>query len=139
MLEPGEQFTRFEHLDAGGGELDGEREPVEAVTNLGDLAVRGEARMNGFGTLAEELNGLGLGERRNRELPLPSDVQRLPARHEQPQLAARAQKGGHVWDSCTTCSKLSSATRIRRSPTCSASSRLAPSAPATVDTRTPGR
>ena len=28
VLESGEEFARFEHLDAGGGELDREREPV---------------------------------------------------------------------------------------------------------------
>ena len=52
-----------------------------------------------MGPFVEELNGFGLGQRRDRELPLAGDVQRLSARHEQAQLGARAQKGGHVWGS----------------------------------------
>ena len=48
VLEPGEQLARLQHLDAGGGELDREWQPVEPLADLRDLAVRCEARTNGF-------------------------------------------------------------------------------------------
>ena len=70
LLEPGEQRLRGEQLGARGGELDREREAVEADADLGDrgrVRVRhGEVGLDGAGALDEERDRLVLRERRDR-------------------------------------------------------------------------
>ncbi len=70
LLEPGEQRLRREQLRAGGGELDREREAVEADADLGDrgrVRVRhGEVGLDGAGAFDEERDRLVLRERRDR-------------------------------------------------------------------------
>ena len=87
LLESCEQRLGVEHLHPGGGQLDRERQPVEAPADLGgdrvvDLHV-------GDGPLTEELHGGRLGQRTQRVLALRRDPQRLATGHEQ--LSARAR------------------------------------------------
>ena len=68
-----------------------EREVVEARAELGDLVARLEPR-----ALAEERDGLGLGERRHRVLDLALDAQELAARDEQREVGAGLDERGEL-------------------------------------------
>ena len=83
LAEPVEDLRGREDARAGGGELERERQVVEAPAELGDRLVRLEAR-----ALAEELDSLRLGERRHRVLDLAADPQQLPARDQELQVGA---------------------------------------------------
>ena len=80
-----------ERLRAGGGELDGERERVEAAAELGDLVARLE-----LGALAEEGDGLRLRERWDRVLDLALHAQELAARDEESEVGAALKEGGEL-------------------------------------------
>ena len=75
LREALEDLRRRERLRSRGGELDGERERVEAGAQLGDLGGGLELR-----ALAEEGDGFGLGERGHCVLDLAGDAQELAAR-----------------------------------------------------------
>ena len=87
LREALEDLPRRERLRARGGELDRERQVVEARAELGDLVARLEP-----GALAEERDGLGRGERRHRVLDLALDAQELAAGDEQRQVGAGAEQ-----------------------------------------------
>src|SRR2546430_7893311 len=73
-----EDLLGSEDARPGGGELDGERQLVQAPAELGDHPVRLEPR-----ALAEELDRLRLGQGRDRILDLTADPQELPARDQE--------------------------------------------------------
>ena len=77
-----EQLRRVEHLDPRGGELDREREAVEAAADLGDRLGGLEAGCHLSRAGDEELDRLLLGKRRHRVLVLAAEVERLAARDE---------------------------------------------------------
>ena len=81
-VEALEQHRRGERAHAGGGELDREREPVEAPADLGDdLAVavpEREVRPHLAGSAHEERLGVGRGEGRHGQLLLVPQPQRRP-------------------------------------------------------------
>ena len=85
LLEPSEQGRRREELDANGRELDRKWKMVEAAADLEDsrpVAVEREAREDGARSFREELQCLGLLERRDLILVLGGEMQRRPARRE---------------------------------------------------------
>ncbi len=86
-----QDLGRGERLRAGGGELDGEREVVQARAELGDLVGGLE-----LGARAEEGDGLGGGERGDRVLDLAGDAQELAARDEQGEVGAGLQELGEL-------------------------------------------
>jgi hypothetical protein len=77
LREALEDLSRRERLGARRGELNGERQVVEADAELGDLLARLEA-----GPLTEQRRGLGRGERRRLVLDFALDAQELAARQE---------------------------------------------------------
>ena len=89
--EPVEESLGREQLRPGGGELERERQAVEPFAELHDGVRGGDVRPHGLRALAEERHGLVADERREVELGLTLDPQRLAARREQPQ-------GGHGGD-----------------------------------------
>ena len=110
VLQPAEQLVRLEHLHPGGRQLDRERQAVEAAADLGQPAVvAAEARQHGLRPLPEELDRRRLRERRERELALARDPERLAARGEDAQVRAPALQAGELAGAApTTCSRLSS-------------------------------
>ena len=80
-----------ERLRAGGGELDRERERVQAGAERGDLLARPDLR-----ALAEEGDGLGLGEGWHRVLDLALHTQELAARNDQGQVGAGEEEAGEL-------------------------------------------
>jgi hypothetical protein len=86
-----EQLPGREHPGAGGGELEREREVVEAAADLGDDAVRLEIRVQGACAGREELDSFCRGQGWYRVLPLRGEVERLSACHEHVEPWAGAQ------------------------------------------------
>ena len=86
--QPSEDLRRGDRLRAGGSELDGQGQVVEAGTELGDLL----ARLY-LGSLTEEGDGLGLGERGHRVLDLSLHAQELTAGDEERQGGAALEEG----------------------------------------------
>ena len=84
VCEPVEEHLGCEQLRAGGGELERERQTVESVAELRDRSRGGDARSHGPGALAEELHRIVVNERREVELRLALDAQRLAARRDHP-------------------------------------------------------
>ena len=112
---PPRQRSRREQLDARGGQLDGERQPVEMTADLRDrrrLRVVGvEAGHDDAGTLDEQPNGRrrrqrgrcrragGIGQRQrlDRLLALPAQVERRSTgRHDLQSRAGREQPTDQV-------------------------------------------
>jgi hypothetical protein len=87
-----EDLRRGERFRAGGGELDRERQVVEASAELGDLSGTFEP-----GALAEERDRLGRGEWRHLVLDLPLDAKELAARHEQGEARAALEESRKLW------------------------------------------
>ena len=118
--EPGEQRTWFEQPGAGRGQLDGERQTVEAPTDLHDgqgvVVGQGEVVADGLGAIDEQLHRGQRGqlpqwrplrERRHRQcadrvLPLGPEPKHRPARREDHEAGAAGKElvelGGHVHD-----------------------------------------
>ena len=82
-----EDLRGRERLRSGGGELDGERERVEASAQLGDLGGGLELR-----ALAEERVRFGLGEWGHCVLDLAGDAQELAGGDEQGEVGAGAEE-----------------------------------------------
>src|SRR5437762_4845029 len=89
--EPVDDLRRGEHTGAGRSELDGEREVVEAATELGGRLVRLEPT-----PLTKERHGLGLGERRHRVLDLAPYTEQLAAGREQMEIRADLDERGEL-------------------------------------------
>ena len=104
---------RREQPDAGGGQLDGQRQPVQATADLGDgrrvlvgerevgltaprpLDEQGHRRVAGAsGSARRRLPSVGQRQRRHRELVLAAQLQRRPAGHQHLQARARRQQLG---------------------------------------------
>ena len=92
----GEQLGRGHHVDAGRGELDGQRHPVEPAPDLDVISrcasgpSRGGAGVAPAGPLDEELDaGLGDRQRCEGERLLAGEAEALPARGEEPHAGAR--------------------------------------------------
>ena len=103
------------------GELDGQRQVVEAATELGDRRRPARAR-----ALAEQRDRLRLGERRHGYSTSPRTRSRsrlVTSSAGSGSLDQRASSGA----ASTTCSRLSSRSSSSRSPMCSASPSFAPS------------
>jgi hypothetical protein len=85
VVEPGEHRGRGEHLDAGRGELDRERQIVEVTADLGDrlqiARIRLEVRANGARPFQEETDGVVTRKRLEGELLLAVRAQPCAARH----------------------------------------------------------
>src|SRR5512133_1853807 len=90
-LESSQHLGRLKNFHASCGELDCERKSVEASADLGHLAVSRKVWTDGRRSLVKEANRRVFGQRRNRKLPLPSDMQRLSARRQHSQSRAPAQ------------------------------------------------
>ncbi len=88
LRQPIQDLGRGERLDAGGGEFDGERERVEAGTELGDLLGRLDLR-----PLAKQRDGFGLGKRWHRILDLSLHAQERAARDEERQVGTCGEEG----------------------------------------------
>ncbi len=92
VLEPVEQLRRNECARACGGELDGQRNPVEATADLRHLLPpvgEVEVRVEGEGTLREQLGAGSCGvQRRQRDELLGADRQRLPGGGQYPDARA---------------------------------------------------
>src|SRR5581483_7444162 len=87
LPEPLEQTARPEDARPRRCQLDREREPLEPGDEAGDLAVPLDP-----GTLAEELDAVPVGERRELEGTLAGDAQERAARHQQRQVRTRAEQ-----------------------------------------------
>ena len=81
-----------ERLDARGGELERQRQLVEAPADLGDGLVGLEVRLDCPRPCEEEADAFLVSERRHRVLLLAGQVQRLPARDEDVEVGARGQQ-----------------------------------------------
>ena len=77
--------------------------------------------------LAEEGDGLGLGERRHRVLDFALDAQELARGDEQGEVGAALQELESSGAASITCSRLSSRSKNSLSPMCSARASFAPS------------
>ena len=77
VLQPLEDRCRREHLDAGGGELDRERQVVEAAADLDDRPVRIEVGLDRSRALDGTARRLLLPQRRTRYSCSPVEVQWL--------------------------------------------------------------
>ena len=86
-----EDLRRGEDARPRGGQLERERQVVEAPAELGDRLVRLEPRAR-----AEELDRLRLGQRRHRVLDLAADPQQLAARDEQLQVRAALEQASRA-------------------------------------------
>ena len=86
LVEPLAQHTRRECSDPRSGELDRERQSVDAATDLDEVVLvrlrPRERRLEELRALDEELDRLGLAEGRDREDVLARDVEHRPARDE---------------------------------------------------------
>ena len=86
-LEDGDELRETEHVHARGGELDRQRQSVDAPRNLGGerdgLGVRLESGSCRARALEEKLDGRGL-ERRHGDSHFARDVERLAARRQDP-------------------------------------------------------
>lgn len=95
-VEAGDQLGEGDRAQADGGQLQGERDAVEAVREgEGALAVcggQGGAAGHGGGALHEQLDGVVAGQRRDRYAVLAGHVQRLPAGGEDAQPRRLAQQ-----------------------------------------------
>ena len=91
--EPLEQRFGREELGAGGGELERQRQPVQALAELVDRGVRSMSGRTARARVRKSVDGLVRGERRQVELDLGADAKRLAARHEQAQRPARPRRG----------------------------------------------
>ena len=89
LPDPLEQLLRAEQLDPRGGELDREREAVEAADQLVDGGRVTDVGADRLRALEEQRDGVGLDHRRQVELDLAGDPQRLPARRDDPERRAR--------------------------------------------------
>ena len=83
-VEALEQRLGREELRPRGGELDGEWQMVEARAELGDVLVSSEIRAHRVRTFHEQRNRLRSCERRQIQLRLAVDAQRLATRRHQP-------------------------------------------------------
>ena len=97
-LEHGDELTETEHVHARGGELDRQRQSVDAP---GDLAGERDSLRVGLEsgtcrarTLEEELDSRGF-ERHYGEPHLARDVERFAARRQDPDLRALREDGRH--------------------------------------------
>ena len=109
--EPVQQHRRRQHLHPGRRQLDGQRQPVQPLADLGQLprVLLGhvEVGANGLGTADEEGNRLGASyvgqaraaarqsERRHRSLALAPKAQRRPAGGQNLDGWARGEKVGN--------------------------------------------
>jgi hypothetical protein len=96
LLQPSEQSLRRQHLDACRGQLDRQRQPVEAAADVGHGTIGGEARPDGPCTLAEESHGIVLGQGRHRILLLDREAQRLTAGGQQLELGRGGDELGQA-------------------------------------------
>ena len=94
-FQPSEQLLGREHPDARCGELDRERQPVEATADLGDVLVELETGAHRAGTLREHRYGVALRQRRHLVLVLCRDSKRGATRHEQAQVGTSCEELGH--------------------------------------------
>ena len=85
LRDPLEQLLRAEQLHAGGGELDREREAVETLDQLVDGGRVADVGADRLRALEEQRHGVGLDHRRQVELDLAGNPQRLAARREDPE------------------------------------------------------
>ncbi len=81
--KPLEQRLGCEKACARGGQLEGEREAVEALAERRDDPAGLELRVDGAGARDEEGDGVVRGEGRKVEPSLGCDLDRLAARHQQ--------------------------------------------------------
>ena len=112
-----EQRLGREQLRPGGGELERQRQAVEPVAELHDGVRRGDVGPHRLRAFAEQRHRLVAHERREVELGLALDPQRLAARGEQSQAgtAATSSASGRATPG-RRCSRLSHTTCVRRSP-----------------------
>ena len=89
--EPVQDLRRGEHTGASRGELDREREVVEAATELDRRVVRIEPA-----ALTEKRYSLRLGERRHGVVDLAAHAEQLAAGHEQVEVRADLDERGEV-------------------------------------------
>ena len=93
MLQPSEHRRRGQQLDPRRGQLDRERQAVEAIADLGDRVevglVRLEVRTHLACPLEEHADGGVARERLEGELLLAADAQPCAARHGDLQARAR--------------------------------------------------
>jgi len=112
LVKARQQRARRQHLDPGGGELDGQRQPVQAVADRGDRGgvLRGEREVGPDAPrplheqahrrrLPQRLDrgearrvGVGQGQRRHGELLLAARPQQGAARHQHTQRRAPLQQ-----------------------------------------------
>ena len=85
VAEPGSDLGHGQRGGPTGGELDGERQPVELAAELGDLygiELGGAAHLR---PVDEEVDGCAVSlQRSDRNHPLPPETERPPAAHEDP-------------------------------------------------------
>ena len=90
--EPLEQLLGAEEGCAGGGELERERELVEAQAELAHRLARGESRIDRAGARQEERLSVAFGERGHGVGLLAADAQALPARDEHVEVGAGGEE-----------------------------------------------
>ena len=83
LLEPLEQLARGKGLHASRGELERERQVVEAAADFRDCLVDLEVGLHRTRPRGEEADRLRVRERRNGVCLLGGEAERLAARHEQ--------------------------------------------------------
>ena len=82
-----QDLGRGQHARPGRSQLDRERQVIQPAAQLGDVIAPLQLR-----ALAEELDRLGLRQRRHRILNLAADAQQLPARHQNAEIRTRLEQ-----------------------------------------------
>jgi hypothetical protein len=95
LLEPLQKFRKLENRHARSGELDREREPVEAVADLAHLGGRLEVRHHAAGAGGEEELSVLEPQRLDRIRLFRRHVQRLAAGHEDFHVRRACDEGRH--------------------------------------------
>ena len=89
--QPLEDLRRREHLDAGGGELERERQAVESACDLEHGVVRLKPRLAQAGPLHEQLGRVGRRQCTDWVLLLDRQVEPCPAGCEHPHVGTRCE------------------------------------------------
>jgi hypothetical protein len=97
VVEPGRDLPRGERPQPGGGQLEGQRDPVQAPAHRPDrglaLRIEREPRPGEAGPLQEQGEGVVLAERRHLPDRLPGHAERFPAGGQHRHLGAGPEQG----------------------------------------------
>ena len=107
-IEALQERLRAEELRASSGQLDRQRQAVQAKTDGLDRWTGREVLSGPAGSLEEERHSILRRERLESVLALPGDPQRRSARHDHTEPVSSGEEGARSGAAASRCSKLSS-------------------------------